>query len=128
MGAVEDEHGAAGLAAKARRLELGGHAAGATRRAAARQRIELRTHAHELGDAGGAGIESGIGGVEPVDVGHQHQEVGVERHRHARREPVVVAERGLGLVAGGAGVLDQLAHADAVVLVEHRQRAQLEQA
>ena len=46
----------------------------------------------ELGDARGAGILLGVGGVEPADVGEQHQQVGVEADRHARRQAVVVAE------------------------------------
>nr|WP_276602855.1 hypothetical protein [Nannocystis pusilla] len=55
--------------------------------------------------------------------------VSIDRHRHAGRQSVVVAELeprpGRPLVAA---VLDQLAHADAVVLVEDRHHPELEQA
>ena len=52
--------------------------------------------------------------VQPVDVGQQHQRVGVHEVRDQRREPVVVAEPDL---VGG----------DGVVLVDDRHDAELEQ-
>src|SRR5690606_28085514 len=85
-------------------------------------------------DADGGGIEVRIAGIEPVDVGEQHEEVGIHRDGDPRREPVVVAERldaprraGV-LDPGGVPVFDELADGDAVVLVEDRHGAELEQA
>ena len=43
----------------------------------------------------GGGIAARIGGVEPVDVGQQHQRVGADHLRDARGQPVVVAEADL---------------------------------
>ncbi len=60
-------------------------------------------------------IASGRGGVEPVDVGEQHQQIGARHGGDAGGEPVVVAIANLG---GG----------DGVVLVDHRHGAQIEQA
>ena len=61
-----------------------------------------------------AGIGCGRRGVEPVDVGEQHQQVGADHGGDARGEPVVVAVADL---AGG----------DGVVLVDDGHGAQLEQ-
>ena len=54
-------------------------------------------------------IAARIGGVEAVDVGQQHQQVGADHLRHAGGQPVVVAVADL---LGGHGV----------VLVDHRRR------
>ena len=40
------------------------------------------------------GIDARVGGEEAADVGQQHQQIGVQADRHARRQPVVVAEAG----------------------------------
>ena len=62
----------------------------------------------------GIGILARIGGVEPVDIGQQHQHVGARHLGDARGQPVVVAKADLG---GG----------DRVVLVDDRHRAKLQQ-
>ena len=61
-----------------------------------------------------AGSSARVGGVEPVDVGEQHQHVGAGHARHLRRQPVVVAVADL---VGGHGV----------VLVDDRHHAEVEQ-
>ena len=53
-------------------------------------------------------------GVEPVDVGEQHQQVGAHHGRDARGQPVIVAIADLG-------------GRDRVVLVDDRHRLHLEQ-
>ncbi len=68
----------------------------------------------DLGDDVGVRVQPRVGGVEPVDVGHQDQLVGGDEHRDLGGEEVVVAE---GDLVGGGGV----------VLVDHRQHAPLEQ-
>ena len=55
-----------------------------------------------------------VGGEDPVDVGQQDQQAGVEQDRHLGGEEVVVAEADL---VGGRGV----------VLVDHRHHAPLDQ-
>ena len=77
---------------------------------------------------GGPRDRSGIGGVETIHIGEKNQEVGIDAHRHLCAQPVVVPERrlGAGLTLRSA-VLHQLADADAVVLVEHRNGLQLQQ-
>ncbi len=121
----------AGAASEAGRLELAGHAAGAAGVAAVGAGEGGVVDVGELGDAGGAGVVAGVGGEQAVDVGEQDQEVGVEGDSDAGGEAVVVAELEgacLGFLALVAAVLDQLAHADAVVLVQDRDDAELEQA
>ena len=61
-----------------------------------------------------AGVARGIGAVEPVDVGKEQQQVGPDHLGDARREPVIVA-------------VAQFVGGDAVILVDHRQRALGEQ-
>ena len=60
------------------------------------------------------GIERRRRGVEPVDVGEQHQQVGAHHGRDARRQPVIVA------IADFGG-------RHRVVLVDDRHRLHLEQ-
>ena len=55
----------------------------------------------------GGGIVARVARVEPVDVGEEHEEVGVDQARHQRGEVVVVADLDL---------LDR----HRVVLVDHR--------
>jgi hypothetical protein len=62
----------------------------------------------------GAGIDARVGGVEPVHVGQEHEQLGTEEHRHLGGEEVVVPERDL---VGGRRV----------VLVDHRHDAPAEQ-
>ena len=76
---------------------------------------------------------AGCAVYRPVDVGQQHQQVGVQADGDARRQPVVVAEadrRGAAPPVARAPrrYSDQLGDADAVVFVEHRHRAELQQA
>ncbi len=60
------------------------------------------------------GVVARVGGVEPVDVGQQHEQVGARQDRHLRRQEVVVAE---GDLIGGGGV----------VLVDDRHHPPVEQ-
>ena len=75
-----------------------------------RSRSASAAHVGDQPAPGGARV----GVVEPVDVGEQHQQVGVHEVGDQGGEPVVVAEPDLG---GG----------DRVVLVDDRQHAELEQ-
>ena len=115
LGAARDHGRGAGKRGLARRLELGHHAAEAD--LAARGPGAAQVRRRELGEelvALGAGVAARIGRVEAVDVGEQHQELGLDQVGDQRRQPIVVAE--LDLVDG-----------DGVVLVHHRQHAELEQ-
>ena len=63
----------------------------------------------------GAGVAPGVGGVEPVEVGEEHEDVGAHQVGDQRGQAIVVTET--DLVVG-----------DGVVLVDHRDAAQLQQA
>jgi hypothetical protein len=67
-----------------------------------------------LGDQFRGGIAVRVGRVQARDIGQQQQAVRAGHLRHARREPVVVA-------------VTDLRGRHRVVLVDHRQRAELEQ-
>ena len=113
--AVGDRHGAAGLRGDARRRQLGAHAAGGIAgRRLATHRLDLRRDGGHDRDVRGGGVAPWIGGVEAVDVGQQHQLVGLHHLGDARGEAVVVAEADL---RGRHGV----------VLVDHRDAAEAEQ-
>ena len=60
--------------------------------------------------ASALGVAPRIGGVDPVGVGQQHEQVGADRVGHQRGEPVVVA-------------VAELVVGDRVVLVDHRNAA-----
>ena len=94
LGAARDQHRGPLAGRQVRRLQLARHAAGAARGAAVGARQRRVVDARQLGDARRRGIAARVGGVEPADVGQQHQQVGVQADRDARRQPVVVAERG----------------------------------
>ena len=98
------------------RLELGLHAAGADAGGAGPADADARRGRPRSRTSGTSALpgRARVGVVQPVDVGEQHQQVGVDQVRDQRREPVVVAEPDLG---GG----------DRVVLVDDRQHAELEQ-
>ena len=68
----------------------------------------------DLLDQRGRRIEARIGGEQARRVGEQHEQVGVDEMGDERGEPVVVTEA--NLVVG-----------DGVVLVHHRQHAELQQ-
>ena len=85
----------------------------AGRRLAA-HRLDLRRDRRHHRDVRGRRVAARIGGVEPVDVGQQHQHVGLHHLGDARGQAVVVAEADLG---GG----------DGVVLVDHRDAAERQQ-
>ena len=109
MRGVGDDDVRAGERRAARRLDLARHAARADvalRRADERER--LGRDVADDGDAVALRVE------QTVDVGEQHEDVGVDERRDHRGELVVVAE--LDLLDG-----------DRVVLVEDRDRARLEQ-
>ena len=114
LGAARDQHRGPFGGRQPRRLELARHAAGAAR--SSRRRRARRAASSTPASSGmrvAVGIDARVGGVEPADVGQQHQQIGVQADRDARRQAVVVAE------AGGRGasararldapVLDQLA-------------------
>src|SRR5262249_57588000 len=91
----------------------GDHAAGAGGGAGEVEGGEVRPALHPP-DAAGTGLAR-VDVVEPVNVGEQDQRAGPDDVGDERREPVIVAEPDL---VGG----------DRVVLVDHRQYAQFEQA
>ena len=96
-------------------MELGDHTAGAEAGAAIlRQRVEVVVHPLHRGDQAGVGVAAGVAVVQAVDVRQQHQQIGGDGGRHRRRQGIVVAD-------------DDLIGGDGVVLVEDRQRAQLQQ-
>ena len=68
----------------------------------------------DFGDQGGAGVALGVGGVEAVDVGQQHQRIGADHLGHAGGQPVVVAEA-------------DFRRGHRVVLVDDRHGAELQQ-
>ena len=97
------------------RFDLGLHAAGADAGRAGPadcERLQVG-RATDLGDHRRAGLAR-IAVVQAVDVGQQHQQIGVHQVAGQRGQPVVVAEADLG---GG----------DGVVLVHDRDDAELEQ-
>ena len=61
-----------------------------------------------------SGFEVGIGRVQAVNVGEQHQAIGARHLRHARGQPIVVAVADLG-------------RGNRVVLVDDRDRAETQQ-
>ncbi len=97
-------------------LDLGGHASGTDAGATG----PAEDHPGEVGVSGDVAEQRGVPAarvtvIEPLDVGEQHEQVCVEQVRDQGGEPVVVADPDL---VGGHGV----------VLVDHREDAELEQA
>ena len=113
--AVRDRHGAARLRRDARRHKLGAHAARriAGRRLAA-HRLDLRRDRRHHGNVCRRGIAARVGGVEAVDVGQQHELVGLHHFGDARGKAVIVAET-------------DFRGRDGVVLVDHRDAAEAQQ-
>lgn len=88
------------------------------RSGAAGQGADLVGDRVHLGDEPGGGVAVGVGGVEPVDVREEDQQVSLHQPRHNGREGVVLADGGLDAdFVGGHGV----------VLVEDGQGAQGEE-
>ncbi len=105
----------AGTRRQARRPQLGLHSAAPQGAGtAAGHRIELRIIGTRLVDQLGIGIVARIGVEHPVAIGKDHQQVGLDQVGHQCRQGVVVAEADL--------VGDHR-----VVLVDHRDHAQLDQ-
>ena len=97
-------------------LDLGAHAAARKLgRRAAGHRLDRRRDRRDDRDMPGIRAGEGRGGVEAVDVGEQHQQVGAGHGGDAGGEPVIVA------IADFGGC-------DGIVLVDHRNGAQIEQA
>ena len=97
--------------------QFGGHAAGAHaggQIGPAGHGLQLRGQPGDTGDQGRGCIAAGIGRIEPLHVGQQHQSPGANQLGHARREAIVVADPDL---LGDHGV----------VLVDHRDDAQAQQ-
>ncbi len=78
------------------------------------ERLERVVHLHDLLDQRRRRVEPRIGGEQARRVGEQHQQVGGQQVGDERRQAVVVAEA--DLVVG-----------DGVVLVHHRDHAEVEQ-
>src|SRR6185437_2237687 len=57
--------------------------------------LDLGADLAQLGDVARGRVAARVAGVEPVDVGQQHQRIGADHLRDARAEPVVVAEANL---------------------------------
>ena len=112
---MRDRHRTARLGRDARRGKLGAHPAGriAGRRLAT-HRLDLRRDRRHHRDVLGGRIAARVGGVEAVDVGQQHKLIRLDHLRHARGEPVVVAEA-------------DFRSRDRVVLVDDRDAAEAEQ-
>ena len=109
-----DQRGDRGVGGDGRGVHLGAHPARADRATgAAEVRLQPRCGRHEGDPAGPRAGRRPV--VQPVHVGEQHQRARPDQVRHEGREPVVVAEADL---VGGHGV----------VLVDHRHRAQADEA
>ena len=97
--------------------QLGGHAAGAHaggQVGPAGHGLQLRGQPGDTGDQGRRCIAAGIGGVEPLHVGQQHQSLGPNQLGHTGRQAIIVADPDF---LGDHGV----------VLVDHRDDAQAQQ-
>ena len=113
--AVGDHHAAARGHGDLGRHQLGHHAArGVAGLRGAGHGLDLGRDLTHLGHQGGTRIAARVGGIQPVDVGQQHQRIGADHLRHPGGEPVVVAEADF---IGRHGV----------VLVDHRHRLELQQ-
>ena len=76
---------------------------------------DLRRDLLHHGDEPGTGVPAGVGGIQPLNVAEQHQQVGLGRAGHNGPQGVVVAH--LDLLGG-----------DGVVLIDDGQGTQLQQA
>jgi hypothetical protein len=116
LGAAGDDHRGAGLGGDPCGLELGLHAAARQMaRSTAGHGLDGRRDLGHDGQVLRLGRAAGRRGVEAVDVGEQHQAVGLDHGGDAGAQAIIVAVADLG---GG----------DAVVLVDDRHRAHGDQA
>ena len=91
--ADRDRHRTAGLGRDLRRDQFGAHPAGGIAgRWLAPHRLDLWRDRRYYGNMRRFRVPPWIGGVEPVNVGQQHQLIGLHHLRHPRRQPVIVAE------------------------------------
>ena len=111
VGTVGNDHVHTGLGGALGGGDLRQHAAGAKRRArAARQQLNFRRDLLDHRDELCIRVGVRVGGVQAVDVGHQHDQIGVDALGHQRGQRVVVAQRvflagdGVVLVDDGDGV------------------------
>ena len=92
--AIGDDHGAAGPECDFGRGELGDHAAlGVGAGFIPGHGLDFRRDpASDQRQVFGSPTGLGVAGVEPVDIGEQHQQVGPDHAAHAGRKPVVITE------------------------------------
>ena len=113
VGTVGNDHVHTGLGGTLGGGDLRQHAAGAQGRArAARQHLNFRRDLLDHRDELCVRVGVRVGGVQAVDVGHQHDQIGVDALGHQRGQRVVVAQR--VFLAG-----------DGVILVDDRDGVQL---
>lgn len=92
-GPIGNDHVTAGLGANVRGLELGGHAAGAQGGPRpAGQFPDLPGERGDFRDEGGLWMGMGVGGVKPVNIGQQDQQVCLHAHGHHGGQGVVVPD------------------------------------
>ena len=130
LGAVGDDHRGALGRRQPRRLELAQHAAGtATRGAAGRMQVrrDRRTASSGMRVAVGSTLGLAVKSPSTLVSSTSRSASSATATRAARPSLSPNTRKGVSL-ALLALVLDQLPDADAVVFVEHRHRAQLEQA
>src|SRR5260221_10617978 len=91
-----DHHAAASGHGDARGGQLGHHATRAVaRQGMPRHRFDLRRQLAYFRDKAGSHVPAWVGGIEPVNVGEQHQRVGAYHLGDPRSEAVVVTETNL---------------------------------
>ena len=59
-------------------------------------------------------VTPGVGGIEPIDIGQQHQKIGRHHLGHPRGQPVIIA-------------IANFFCGDRVIFIDHRHGAQIEQ-
>ena len=93
MGSVDDRQGDASPFGNARRLQFGGHSAGAEAggRCACCHGDDFRRHTFHLRQEGGIRF-AGVAIEQAIDIGQQHDGIGTCCLGDAGSEPVVIAE------------------------------------
>ena len=112
---LSDRHRDPGLSRDPRRDQLRPHAAGGIpRRWLPTHRLDFRRQRADDRDVFGRRIVARISRVKPIDIGQQHQHIGVHHLGHPRGEAVIVAKSDFG-------------RRHRVVLVDHRDATQRQQ-
>ena len=113
--AARDDHARAGSGGDLGRRDLRFHAAFAqSRYRTLRHRLDLGRDRVHFCNMARLRIALRIGGVEPVDVGEEHKQIGFHHRRHARSQPVIIA-------------IAQFGRRNRVVLVDHRHGVESDQ-